>query len=196
MRARRRRPRGFTLVELMIAVLLVGVLSTAAIALLRSSPRAIDVASQLSAKISEASRKAVAGGSVRDDVLVALGSSVPANQARTLVSITVGATGGGTVSVAQLEEDPLPANTASWVTLSSTTLHRAVTLDGFRTGATLTSVTAPETALAAGATLEIRCYPDGSCDGMVIYTSSTRGARKARVVVMPLGGSPLTFDSW
>jgi prepilin-type N-terminal cleavage/methylation domain-containing protein len=195
MKRRVTRTDGVTLIEMMLVLALVGVLATMGFALLNSKPRAMDVAAQLSAKIAEASRKAIAGGAVRADVLEALGSGVPRNQARTMVTINVG-DGGGSIALARLEEDPLPASTASWVTSSVALVNQAVTISGFRTGATLTGgATSPETALAPGASLEVRCYPDGSCDGMVIYTAGHQGGR-ARVVVMPLGGSPLTLPGW
>ena len=185
------RAAGFTLTELMIVVALVGVLTTLGIYLMRAKPRASDVASQLSSKIAEASRKAVATGAVRSDVATALAST-----ARTRAVISVAAR-GGTIALERLEEDPAPADTASWVTLSVETLHPSITISGYKASADLTGgATAPDVALAAGASLEVRCYPDGRCDGMTIYLASDGGRRKARVVVMPLGGSPATFATW
>ena len=46
-----RRPRGFTLTELLVVVAIVGVLATLGTALLYSNPRPVDAASQVSSKL-------------------------------------------------------------------------------------------------------------------------------------------------
>ena len=90
----------------------------------------------MSSKLSEASRKAVGAGSVRADVAAALGSI-----ARTRVRFTITDNIVG-LSLQRLEEDPSPATTASWVELSSVTLHRTVRLAGYSAAADLTGILA------------------------------------------------------
>lgn len=193
MTATSRRQRGFTLTELMIVVVIVGVLAALSISLLNNKPRPIDAASQVSSKLAETSRKAVGGGTVRGDVVAALGSP-----ARTRARFAI-ATSNQVVSlsVQRLEEDPLPSATANWIELSSIELHSSIRLAGYTPTADLTGgATAPAVALGGGDSLEVRCNPDGTCDGITIYLASADGRRQARLVVLPLGGTPMTFDRW
>jgi prepilin-type N-terminal cleavage/methylation domain-containing protein len=186
-----RRQRGFTIVELLTVTAIIGVLVTLAVTGMSSRPRAIDVAQELSTRLSEASRRAVSAGAVRSDVALAQGSA-----ARTHVIVTAGNGGGGTLVVERLEEDELPAATATWLELVRVTLPKTIVVAGVRGSADLAGQ-GIETPLAAGDQVEIRCYPDGRCDGTTIYLETTdRQQRRARVAVLPLGGTPVTFDSW
>jgi prepilin-type N-terminal cleavage/methylation domain-containing protein len=185
------RRRGFTLTELMVVVSIIGILTVLGVALLNNAPRPLDAASQVSSKLAETSRKAVNAGSVRGPVAAALGST-----ARTRARFTI-AGNVVTMSIQKLEEDAAPAVTATWVEMSRITLHRTIRLAGYRASADLTGgATAPTVALASGDSLEIRCKPDGTCDGMTIYLTDAKARRKARIVVLPLGGTPMTFDRW
>ncbi len=185
-----RRQGGFTLSELLITVAIIGVLAVIGYSLLKSAPRPIDVASQVSSKLAETSRKAVTYGPVRGEVAAALGST-----ARTRAVFTLTST-GARISVQRLQEDLAPATTATWIEMSSAALNKAVLLSGYTTSANLTAGGAPAVPTTAGSTFEIHCFPDGTCDGTTIYLQSTNARRKAKVAVLPLGGTPMTFDVW
>lgn len=174
----------------MIAVALVGVLVALAMSVLRAKPAPVDVASQVSSKLAEASRKAAAYGAVRGDVAAALGS-----RARTRVVFTVAAT-GTTVSTERLEEDAAPSTAATWVELSTVKLDASVSLAGYTTSAVLNAGGAPAISIGTSGTFEVRCNPEGTCDGMTVYLTNAKATKKARVVILPLGGTPMTFDSW
>jgi prepilin-type N-terminal cleavage/methylation domain-containing protein len=184
------RERGFTLTELLITVMIVGVLATLAVAVVRMSPEPVDAASQVSSKLAETSRKAITYGAVRGDVAAALGS-----RSRTR-AVFMASASGITVGIDRLEEDAFPAASARWIPISTTTLHRDVTLSGFRPAAQLTNGTTPAVAIGTTGRFEVTCRPDGTCDGITIYLANRRGAKRARVVMLPLGGTPMTFPSW
>jgi prepilin-type N-terminal cleavage/methylation domain-containing protein len=185
-----RRERGFSLSELMVTIAIVGVLTVLGFSLLRTSPRPVDVASQVSSKLAEASRKAITLGAVRGDVAAALGS-----KARTR-AVFVAATTGVSLTVEMLAEAPAPATTASWIELTSVSLDRDTILSGYTPAAVLAEGGTPAIAVGASGTFEMRCYPDGTSVGMTIYLASRNGARRARVVILPLGGTPMTFHRW
>jgi prepilin-type N-terminal cleavage/methylation domain-containing protein len=185
-----RRQRGFTLSELMVTVAIVGVLAVLAVSLVKATPQPADIASQVSSKISETSRKAVGLGAVREAVADALGS-----KARTRAVFTASAT-GVTVTIDRLEEDPPPATTASWVEMSTVKLHASVVLSGYTSAAMVNSGNTPAVTMGGTGTFTVECRPDGTCAGVTIYLSNKNGAKKARVVVFPLGGTPMTFPDW
>ena len=187
---RARRQHGFTLTELMIAVAIVAVLASLAVTLLRTNPQPVDVAAQISSKLAETSRKAVTYAAVRSDVAAALGS-----KARTRAEL-VASSNGVTMTLYVLQEDAAPAVSASWLELSSVKLDSHIVLAGYTTSAVLTSGGAPAITVGSAGTFDVMCVPDGTCEGMTIYLTDMKGVRKARVVVLPLGGAPMTFDTW
>ncbi|MBK9036122.1 MAG: prepilin-type N-terminal cleavage/methylation domain-containing protein [Myxococcales bacterium] len=185
-----RRRGGFTLIELMVVVAIVSVLVLSAWVYLRPDPRPIDVADQLSGMVSEASRRAVASGPVRANVSDALGVS-----ARTRVIIEAG--DPVVISLERLEEDPSPTSTAAaWVEFRRVALARQVKLAGWTEPPTVSATAGPANTLASGASKEIYCEANGRCSGVMVYFESATGKYRARMVLLPLGGTPITFSSW
>ena len=190
--------RGFTLVEMMVTVAIIGVLAGISAVMLRFPTSAADVSDQAGALMREAARKAVAGGRVRSDVATALGSTA---RARFEVS-AADVNGGRTMSLQVLQEDPLPANTAQWLIVQSETLPiKLVTLAGTTDSAVLTDGGAPQANTSPTSTIDINFYPDGRADAVTFYFqtvngSATAGGKFARAVVLPLGGAVTTFARW
>lgn len=184
------RQGGFSLIELIVVVAIIGILVTLSVTMLNAKPRAIDFGQDLSTRLGEASRKAVAAGPVRSDVALDQRSS-----ARTHVLLNVLEKGGGTLVMERLEEEPLPSHDATWLELVTVNIPKGIIIAGTRSSADLTGL-GVETVASDGDEIEIRCYPDGRCDGITIYLETTDHRRQARVAVLPLGGTPVTFDRW
>ena len=183
-----RRQGGFTLTELMVVVALVAVLATLAWGSFRGDPRPSDVASTAANLVRQTARKAVGGGAVRADVAAVLG------KARSRLHIFT-ESGVQVLAVEVLEEDDVPADSL-WAERSRRAVPRGTRLTGWRASADLDGGLGPEIVLGSGDAVEIRCYPNGTCDAATLYFEATSGARKARTVLMPLGGSPATFAAW
>ncbi len=172
-----------------MVVAIISVLAAVAIMNVNKDPAVRDVAQKLSNILRETSRRAVAGGPVRSDVITATGVT-----ARTRARITF-QNGAQRVLIEELKEDTLPANGAQWETSRSTWIDRSVEIYGTRASAETVAGLGPQTVLGTS-DYSILCYPNGSCDPVTIYLQTKKQAKKARTVVMPLNGSPLYFSQW
>jgi prepilin-type N-terminal cleavage/methylation domain-containing protein len=195
-RPRRPAEAGFTLTEMMMVVVIIGILSALAYTLITPSLAPSDVAENSAQVMREAGRRATVGGPVRGDVVLANPALlVGGNFPRTRLHVLAGTP--RKIAVERLQEDPLPASTAQWFTVQLLTLPTQVTLRGWRPTADLNGGVGPSVNLAATDEVTIQCYANAICDAATLYFSNTNGAAdKARVVTMPLGGSPVVFESW
>lgn len=195
----RRAAAGFTLTELMVVVAIIGVLVTMAIVYMRPRSRPIDVANRVGDLVREASRRAVALGPVRADVVVALGS-----KARTQILATTSGT-VVTFTMYRLEEAPPGTPTGTWMPVESYSVDP--------------NVLAVQWALKVGdramaglvttwSTFAMQCRPDGTCDATTLFFQATipgpdcngNGVpvyeQCAKLAIMPLGGAITTRADW
>lgn len=183
----RRHQGGFTLMELMAVVIIVGVLAGLAVAATQRDPKVDDVARGVAHAIAEAQRVAVAAGPVRADVKASTGVS-----ARAQVRVTV-IDGFEHVVVEKLVEDSAPATTATWVEAFHSVLGKSVTIAGYRETSALAPGSTPAAVIDDDG-VEIQCRADGTCDPMTFYLEGDD--ERYRVVVLPLGGTPTAVPGW
>jgi prepilin-type N-terminal cleavage/methylation domain-containing protein len=185
--ARRRdrlRQAGFTLVELMVVLTILGLLATAVTVYMRPQRSAIDCANVVADVIREGARRAVSRGPVLPAVVTNLGVSQ-----RTQITIS-----GDYIRLSELVESVTPG-AANWVQIKLVRVvqpDRQVTMTGWKTAAQVNdgaSGNAPAIDTTA-ANFVINCWPDGRCDAGTLYFAGPNGS-SARTVVLPLGGATL-----
>lgn len=175
---------GFTVIELMVVVAIIGVITTLAVSGTNTHARPIDAASRFSTLVNEASRLAVLEGPVRGDVAVEEGST-----RRTRI---VGTVDHDTVAfVIQLLVEEAGTATPRWDYVSGMTMPSSVTAADF---ALVVGDHASVTPNPDWTQFVVSCFPSGSCSAASLFFSSP--AARARVSVLPLGTATYVRNDW
>lgn len=188
--------KGFSLVELLVVVCIIGLLATGAIVTMSTTPEVEDECAKIAALINEAARQAISGGAVRPEL-----SQVSGIIERGQLRILSDPAAGPSFLVERLREPSGTETELVWVERKRVHLGKAVKIAGWSPSAALDPGSNP---LFLGPTfappfdVPTRCNPDGTCTAMTLYLQEAkRPERKARVVVLPLNGMMTQcFSGW
>jgi prepilin-type N-terminal cleavage/methylation domain-containing protein len=194
---RARCQKGFSLVELLVVVSIIGVLGTVAAVSMTAEPDIGDQCQKVAALVNEAARQAISGGTVNTEF-----SATSQLRARGQVRL-VGDVANPALLAERMRDPGPPDFQLVWVQRRRSHLGRAVRLAGFSRQSRLEAGSVPDepppfAAEADDNTFLTRCNPDGTCTPMTLYLEDARRPeRKARVVVLPLNGMMTQcFTSW
>lgn len=191
------RPRvsdraGFTLVELMVTVAIVGVIAALAAVAIRQAPTPV-AARRVQVMFGEARRLAVAGGPIRPDVRAALGIVE-----RTRIEISH-AGDNELMEMLLFEEDPVNP-TGVWVIEDSFVMDPRVAIAGVATVVQSEPGGPAPPALPASAPAIRRFFSDGTADAATVFLSDRRQVAgdedPYRVTVTPLSGASSVLKGW
>jgi prepilin-type N-terminal cleavage/methylation domain-containing protein len=185
-----KKHRGFTLVEVMVVVAIISILIAAVAVSVNPTSTPRDVSQRVADLVREASREAVAYGTVRPNVAAA---NAGLGKGRACVTGAVNASGQTVFSLNLLQEAATTTlTTYQWTAEASYTVPPTIQSYAY---ATSVGTYASVTPLTTWASFNLCCYADGTCDPYSLFFQNTRAKGgvnyQARVSVLPLGAQPI-----
>lgn len=189
--------RGFSLIELMIAVVIIGVLASAAAVAISPDPDVEDEAQKVAALVNEVARLAISGGPIDPS------TSLTGMTARGRLQVLDDGQGGQYLLIERFNDqagfDDIDRKRAY--------IGRRVRVVGWTPAGITDSGLTPMIPFNSAFPPAVKCRPDGTCTagsetdpptGATLYLQDTRRPdRKARVVVLPLNGMMTqVFSGW
>jgi prepilin-type N-terminal cleavage/methylation domain-containing protein len=195
-----RRARGFSLVELMVVIAILGTAASLAVMTVKADPTAKS-AREVAAFLQVARRAAIAHGPVRADVQTATG------MAATEMVRFKETTNGSRVEIYDLVEQTGP--TSNWVFNAWAWVPNRAKIYGVALTANTSGGESLPTAFVVNSSVDIYFFPNGTmgigntsgsagASGATVYLETRNATKpdKFRIFVMPLSGMPTTTKGW
>jgi prepilin-type N-terminal cleavage/methylation domain-containing protein len=197
---RRARARGFSLIELMVVIAILGIAASLAVMTVKADPTAKS-AREVAAFLQVARRAAIAHGPVRSDVQTATG--IAATQMVRFKEVA----NGSKVEIFDLVEGS--DATSTWEPNAWMWVPQRAKIYGVALTANTSGGETLPTAFAVNSVVDIYFFPNGTVgigntssaagtSGATVYLRTRSGNKpdKFRIFVMPLSGMPTTTKGW
>lgn len=194
--------QGFSLIEMMVAMAIISILVTTAVAAMDTEPDAEDVAHLLANKMNEGVRQAIAAGALPPEFVTATGMD-----GRIQMQIVTDPQGNQFLLISRLSLDEYSSPVID--DTGQIYIPGGVEIVGYDYSAvTVPTGSDPPNPLGPSNLVTLYARSDGSIFPYDIYTgdrydaatlflqSKSNPGDRARVVVLPLGGVPLVLSGW